>query len=120
MSESCAPANVIWPPPPNFSKISCTFISPIDLPLIYIISSVFPNTNDALIPLIVNNSSAAFAITIVVFSSSSSYVDIAIDSLTISAFEIIFDMVWYVFKSSWNHFLTFIISTPHLRKYADA
>ena len=53
MPSTCAPARVIWPPPPSFSSIICTFISPIDLPLIHILSPKFPITNDAVISLIV-------------------------------------------------------------------
>ena len=35
------------PPPPSFSNISCTLISPIDLPLMQICSPIFPITKDS-------------------------------------------------------------------------
>ena len=68
--STCAPASVIWPPPPSFSSITWTLISPIDLPLIQTFSPKYPITNDAVISLIVNNSSAAFAQIILAFLSS--------------------------------------------------
>ena len=93
MFSSCAPANVICPPPPSFSSIICTFISPIDLPLIYTLSSIFPSTNDAVIPPIVSSSSAALAAIMLAFSSAWSYIDIAIFPFIISDFDTMFDIV---------------------------
>ena len=84
------------------------------------LSPDLPITKDAVILLIVSSSSAAFAHITFESLSSSSYTEIAIESYTSSAFPIIFDILLYVSKSLWNHFLTFIISTPHLRKYAAA
>ena len=100
------------PPPPNFSNITCTLISPIERPLIHTLSPKFPITKDAVISLIVNNSSAAFAhikLTSFVFLS---YIDIAIVSFTISAFFTTSAILLKLFRSLWNHFLTLIISTP--------
>ena len=82
--------------------------------------SVHPSTNDAVIPPIVNSSSAAFAAIILAFLSFFSYIDIAILSFIISDFETISDIVWYVSRSLWNHFFTLMILTPHLRRYAHA
>ena len=56
-------------------------------------SSISPKTNEQLIPLIVNNSSAAFAISIFVSSPASSNVEIAIFSLIISALETMLEIV---------------------------
>ena len=47
-------------------------------PLIQILSPVFPNTNDAVISLIVKSSSAAFAQIRLASFVTSSYIDIAI------------------------------------------
>ena len=54
------------------------------------------------------------------FVSFLSYTATAILLYTTSAFETIDEIVLYVSKSLWNHFFTFIISTPHLLKYAAA
>ena len=51
-----------------------------------ILSPVFPITKDAVISLIVNNSSAAFAQIKLAFLSSVSFIDIPIVSFIISAF----------------------------------
>ena len=80
----------------------------------------FPITNDALISLIVNSSSAALAHITLLLLSALSYTDIPIVSFVISALATISDILLYVSKSLWNHFFTFIISTPHFLKYAAA
>ena len=86
----------------------------------YILSPLFPITNDAVTLLIVNNSSAAFAQIIFMSLSFSSQIAIAMVSFVISAFATILEILLYVSKSLWNHFFTVIISTPHFLKYAAA
>ena len=56
-------------------------------------SPVLPSTNDAVMPPIVSSSSAAFAAIMLAFSSSFSYVEIAIESFTISDFDTISEII---------------------------
>ena len=89
----------MWPPPPSFSNIICTLMSPIERPLIHTLSPKFPITNDAVISLIVNSSSAAFAQIRLTSFAFLSYTDIAIVSFTISAFFTTSAILLKLFKS---------------------
>ena len=85
-------------------------MSPIERPLMQTLSPKVPITKDAVISLIVSNSSAALAqITLTSFAFSS-HTEMAIVSFTISAFPTISAILLKFSKLLWNHFLTRMIS----------
>ena len=67
----CAPAMVRCPPPPSFSIITCTFTSSIERALKKMVSFTCVMTKDALIPMILSSSLAAWAPMTVGLSSPS-------------------------------------------------
>ena len=58
---TCPPAAAALPPPPNFSRMICTLVLPIERPEIFTRSPSGEMTKDASIPIMFSSSSAAWA-----------------------------------------------------------